>query len=237
VALAFGPLDFSELTRFPGATILWGKTRAVVNRVLFAMVHSNDQSPFWVEVVDSAHEDGSATPLDLKWISKERVYLIGDPHELRPHAALPESALAGLVIDEKHETSLLADFLRLPGVTQELIGHQQGARTRRALGFANADLVRKYYPSAAEEVEPFLQTMVNGGLLPFFGSTTSSRPNSGQWAFDHSFEVRAPSLERWEEGSLLCEKAPTASPWRVGVEIPLREIRPAAAALAGVAPT
>jgi hypothetical protein len=234
VPLESGPLDFTELTRSPGATILWGESRGIVNRVLFAMVRANDEDPFWIQVLSSGPEESAPTPVDLHWIRKERLYLVGDPDELKPHAALGNMALVNLLAEERPQLSLLADFLRLPEVTQELIAHQQGSGSPRALGIANADRVRKYYHGSPEEVEPFLQAMVSGGLLPFFGSTT--RPGPAQWAFDHSFEVRAPSLARWNEGSLRCEKAPTASPWRVGTEIPLREIRPAAAALGGAIP-
>jgi hypothetical protein len=234
VRLESSPLDFTELTRSPGATLLWGESRAVVNRVLFAMVRSNDRDPFWIQVVSSADEDGHPTPLDLRWIPKERAFVIGDPDELKPHDAIANMALAALLAEETSPTSIIADFLRLPGVTQELIGGQQGASRARAVGFANADLVRKYYRSGPRDVEPLLQAMVGGGLLPFFGSTT--RPGPGQWAFDHSFEVRAPSLDRWREGRIVCEKAPTSSPWHVGAEVPLAEIRPAAAALSGSGP-
>jgi hypothetical protein len=234
VPLESGPLDFTELTRVPGATILWGETRAVVNRVLFAMVRANDTDPFWIQLMGSPQESESLTPLDLKWIPKEHVYLVGNPDDLKPHAALGGLALATLLAEEKRQTSILSDFLRLPEVTQELIGGQGEGRARRALGIANADRARKYYHGTPAEVEPFLQAMVSGGLLPFFGSTT--RPGPGQWAFDHSFEVRAPSLERWGEGSLYCEKAPTSSPWRVGAEVPLKEIAPAAAALSADSP-
>jgi hypothetical protein len=236
VPLESGPLDFTELTRFPGSTIVWGETRPVVNRVLFAMVRANDRSPFWIQLFGSPDEDGAASPIDLAWIPRERAFVVGDPDELRPQAAVGNTTLSALLAEEKDQTSLLADFLRLPEVTQVLIGEQQGSHSPRAVGIANADRVRKHYHGRPEDVEPFLQTMVRGGLLPFFGSTT--RPGPAQWAFDHSFEVHgAPSLDRWSEGSIRCEKAPTASPWRVGLEVPLKEIRTAAAALSGVTPS
>jgi len=234
VLLEPSPLDFTELSRPPGATVLWGEHRAVVNRLLFAMVRANDPEPFWVQVVAPGGAEGAPTPVDLGWIAKERAYLVGDPMELQPHEAIANMALTSLLSAGERQSSLLADFLRLPDVTQELIGYQQGKSSARALGIANVDLVRRYYPSTPEEVAPFLQAMVKGGLLPFFGITT--RPGRGQWAFDHSFEVRAPSLERWEEGALICEKSPSSSPWRVGAAVRLRDLPAAARALGGASP-
>ena len=155
-------------------------------------------------------------------------------HELRPKPdpsrPVPPAAIWRIVRsdDPEREVAPYADFLRLPPVTQKLIAGMAPTAGQRALAFANSDRVREYYPRKPEEVRPFIDAEIAAGVVPLYGLTGPSGP--GRMALDFVLEVRTLDLRHWREGTLLCEKAPPASPFRSGEHYPLSSIPSVAAA-------
>ncbi len=218
-------LDLSSLGRDARyATFLWGNSRAVVNRVLYAMVRASDPTPFWLELRgrdSSADEPG---PVELGWIPPGHLFLADEPTAARPQDAIANMALWTVVRSDEPEAAVarLADFVRLPPIAQEILQRLDEGGGRRAVGVANADRARGDYPTTVEGVRPVVRALMDGSLLPFFGAV--GPPGPGRMAFDFVFELRAADLAHWKEGTITAEKIPDGEDLRVGASIRLGEI-------------
>jgi len=217
-------LDLRSLGRGPYATFLWGESRSVLNRVLFAMVRAVDPEPLWLDMHPRRTEAEDPGPVELGWIASDHLFLADESDEGRPQDAVANMALGNVVRSDEPATSVarLADFLRLPPIKQEIIGRFGAGDSPHALAVANAERVQSYYPDNAEGVRPFVAAMVDAPLRPYL--SVKGPPGEGRFAFDFVFRVLADDLAHWAEGSLLPEKAPTGSGIEVGVPIPLRDI-------------
>lgn len=218
-------LDLSSLGR--GArysTFLWGNSRAVVNRVLFAMVRASDPTPFWLELRGrdpSADEPG---PVELGWLPPDHVFLADEPAAARPQDAIANMALWTVVRSDEPEAAVarLADFVRLPPIVQEILQRLDQGGGHRAVGVANSDRARGDYPTTVEGVRPVVRALMDGSLLPFFGAV--GPPGAGRMAFDFVLELRALDLAHWREGTLTAEKVPQGEELRMGASIRLGDI-------------
>lgn len=217
-------LDLTELGEGRYGTFLWGQSREVLNRVLFAMVRAVDPEPLWLEIGASESEAGGLGPAALEWIPSDHLFLAAEPSAARPQDAVANVAMWNVVrADEPTESiTRLADFVRLPPIAQEIISRLELGETRHALAIANSDRVRSVYPSTVEGVRPIVESFLDAPLLPFFAA--QGTPGPGRMAFDFVFEVRARDLAHWREGTLVAEKAPSKTGVRVGVPIPLRNV-------------
>lgn len=205
------------------STFLWGESRSVLNRVLFAMVHANDPDPLWLEIRGPQDAPSEPGPLELGWIPEERLLVTREPAEARPQDALGNQALFNVVRSDepKRVVARLSDFLRLPSIAQEVVGRSGPPHRPRVVGIANTDRVRDDYPKTAEGVRPVIEAFLAGDVLPFMAAT--SRPSEGRWAFDFVFEVRAKDLAHWQSGWLVPEKAHPQSGFGVGRPLRLEE--------------
>jgi len=217
-------LDLSVLGSGPYGTFLWGPSRAVLNRVLFAMVRAVDPDPLWLDLAGSPSPEGDPSPVDLAWIRSERLFLADEPSATKPQDAVANMALLSIVrADEPPATiARLADFVRLPPIAQEIISRMGPGERLHALAIANADRVRSQYPATVEGVRPIVTAFLEAPLLPFFAA--QGTPGPGRMAFDFVFEVRAVDLAHWKDGVILPEKAPSSTGVRVGVPIRLLDV-------------
>ena len=206
------------------STYLWGESRSVLSRVLFAMVHANDPDPLWLEIRGPGDVPAEPGPVELGWIPEERLFVTREPAEARPQDALGNLALFNVVRSDepKRVIARLSDFLRLPPIAQEVVGHSGPTDRHRVVGIANTDRVRADYPNTVEGVRPVIEAFLAGGVVPFMAAI--SHPGEGRWAFDFVFEVRAKDLAHWREGWLVPEKAHPESGFGVGRPIRLGAI-------------
>jgi hypothetical protein len=225
------PVDLGVLTRRPWATFLWGDSRPVINRVLYALARANDPSPYWLDIRSEGEATPGPGPVELGWIPEDHLFVTRQPAEARPQNRIDEFALWSVVrADEPMKVvARLSDFLRLPSIAQEIIAEMGSAPGAHVVAVANSDRVRAYYPTVPEGIRPVLTPFLDAGLYPFFGAT--STPGEARWAFDFVFEVRAARLSSWESGWLVCEKAPVDTPFRRHETIPLRAVHEIAGAL------
>jgi hypothetical protein len=224
--------EFSWLGEGPWATFLYGPSRPGLLRVLFAMARANNRSPWWLQIRDPSDSVAPPGPAELGWLDEKRLFFT-DPESAKPQDDVGKSALWTVIRPDEPPivVAQLTDFLRLPPMVQELIGEFGSGDARHPFVIANADRVRRYYPRDAAGVRPVLDAMLVVGALPMFGAT--SPPGAGRFAFDCVFELRVPDLARWRQGSLFCEKLPSASPFAEGSAIPLTDLPSLEAAFEG----
>lgn len=217
-------LDLALLGSGPYGTFLWGESRAVLNRLLFAMVRAVDPDPLWLELNPHPPEEDVPGPVELDWIPNDHVFLADEPAATRPQDAVANMALWSVVRADESPASIarLSDFVRLPPIAQEIISRQGLGEPRHALAIANSDRVRSVYPSTVEGVRPIVTSFLDAPILPLFAA--KGTPGPGRMAFDFVFEVRAKDMAHWTEGTLIPEKVPSETHIRVGEPIPLRNI-------------
>jgi hypothetical protein len=217
-------LPLGSMSRRSWATFLWGDSRAVLNRVLYAMVRANDSSPFWLDIRGPADAPSEPGPVELGWIPPDRLFVTEEPAEARPQNAVGNLALATFVRSDEPPQVLthLSDFLRLPPIAQEIVSRLERADACHVVAIANTDRVRRDYPTTVEEVRHVIEPFLAAPILPFMAAT--SPPGDGRWAFDFVIEVRAKDLTHWREGLLLVEKAPPDSGFVKGRRVPLPSV-------------
>lgn len=192
------------------STFLYGTSRAVVNRLLYAMARAVDPEPIWVDLgPGSLGGKNDAGPVELGWIPSHRLFLTWDTEQARPQDAVGNLALSGVVrADEPAESvTRLADFVRLAPLVQELISRVDAAGPRHALAVANSDRVRGDYPNTVNGIEPIVKALIEAPFCPFFGA--QGVPGPGRMAFSYVLEVRARDVAHWRDGSLVIEKSPS----------------------------
>ena len=218
-------LDLAALGEGSSSTFLYGRSRAVVNRLLYAMARAIDPEPFWVDLAPGALGRGDdAGPVELGWVPHERLFLTWDLAQARPQSAVGNAALLSMVRadDPSGSAARLADFVRLAPIAQEVISRVDVGVPRHALAVANSDRVRGDYSNTIDDVRPIVTQLLQAPLCPLFGSR--GVPGPGRMAFRYVFEVRATDVAHWRDGTLVVEQAPRGAPTPSGREIRLTEI-------------
>ncbi len=224
--------QLSVLGKGAWATFIYGASRDVVDRCAWAFARANDPAPFWLDIRADDGRADAGTPPDLGWINVDQLFVLAIA-DARPQASVGARTIASVIRSDESESVVaeFADFLRLPSAIQEVIGLHTGGPTRPAFVFANGDRVRSDYPKEPAGVRPIIDVLLHQGVLPIFTSTPP--PGAGRMAFDFVFEVRASSLAEWKEGTLFCERAPSATGFEAGNGVPLASLPGIAAALDG----
>ena len=218
-------LKLSALGEVGSSTFLYGESRAVVNRLLYAMAHAVDDDPIWLDLgPGSLGHSPEVGPVELGWIPSARLFQAWDTDQARPQNAVGNMALLNLVRSDDPDATVtrLADFVRLAPIAQEVISRVPADEPCRALAIANSDRVRGDYPHTVDGIVPIVTALLDARLCPFVGA--QGTPGPGRLAFGYVFEVRAKNVAHWREGSLIAEKVPDGSSVRRGVEIPLDEV-------------
>jgi len=217
-------LDLRALGRMDHSTFLYGPSRAVVNRLLFAMVHAVDAEPLWLDLAPRPAAGEEPGPAELGWIAKDRLFLAEEADVARPQDAVANMALSNVIRTDEPASSVarVTDFIRLAPIVQEIISRIDRDGPRHALAVSNSDRLRGDYPHTVEGIQPIVTTLLEAPLIPFIAA--QGTPGAGRMAFAFVFEVRAKDLAHWRDGSLVPEKAPRESNLPIGGAIPLRDI-------------
>ena len=211
-----GSLELRSFGRPPSATFLWGGSRPVLLRVLYALVRANDPDFYWLDIRGPADPSAEPGPVELGWIPDSSLFLTREASEARPQDALGNLAMWTIVRSDEPETVLaqVSDFVRLPPIAQDILSRLGLDGRTRAVAIANSDRVREYYPTTPQGVRPVLDAFLGAQVLPFFAA--QGTPGEGRWAFDYVFEVRARDVAHWKDGVLVPEKAPPGTGFRIG---------------------
>jgi hypothetical protein len=217
------PLDFRDLAAQPWTVFVWGESRAVTNRVLFAMAQEADPKLFWFEIGSDAESTKEPGPVESGWIPSDRLYRTHALDEAKPQPEVHDPGLKRVVRYDEPGGDLLASFLRLPPTTQEILGTMGPPGSRRAIVFANVERVREYYPTTVDGVRPLLQALAHSGVSSYFSLIGS--PRMARMAFDYVFAIKgAKELDRWMDGTIVCEHAPPGSDVKIGEPVKLSNV-------------
>ena len=229
-------IDLADLTRSPAATFVWGESRPVVKRVLYALVRLNDPHFYWLDIRGPDNEFEDPNPADLGWVSPDRLFVASETAEARRRDTAGDLALWSIVrADEPGRVRAhLSDFLHRPTVVREMLGRAGIREGSHAVAISNADRIRGHDPQSPEGAGPVLAPLLAASISPVFGGVAP--PGRSRQAFDFVFEVRAPRLSAWETGWLICEKAPDGSSFLPPQAIALRSLPEIAGVLYGEAP-
>jgi hypothetical protein len=222
-------LALPTLRKGPYTLLVHGSPRTLLLRVAYALAHANDPNFYWVDVQDSNEAVEPPGPVELGWIPADHLFIVSRA-EARPQDAVSNLALWTVIRSDEPRSVLggLTDFLRLPAPIQEVLSAYGRDDSRPIFMIANGDRVRPYYPSTAEGVHTFVDSMVRAGVIPMFAVLSPSR--AGRFAFDMVLEVQAPDLAHWREGTLVCEQSYPGASFQRGLAVRLDSIP----ALAGI---
>jgi len=222
-------LDLEALTRRPSALYLWGSSRSVVLRTLYAIARANDPEMYWFEIEAPPEAPPEPGPSQLGWIPQDHLFMVSRPEELRPVEPPEQKALFTVVRSDEPRDSVgeVTDFLTLPALAQETISRMATRPGSQVIVLANTDQLREYYPPNSTGFRHVLEPFLSAHLSPFLAGLAP--PPNTRWAYDFVFEARAPSSSAWQEGSLVCEKALADSGFRPGDSIPFRSLPSVAA--------
>lgn len=226
--------DPRTLTRGPWGTLVWGESRVVANRVLWALVTANDSAAHWLEIRTKEDDPSDRQgPADLHWVPSDRLLVARELGTVVPQDAVANLALMTVIRADEPARELLrlSDFLRLPSAAQDLISQLGSNAGARSIAISNTDRIRDYFPADSRQMRPVFERFLEAHLHPFF--SVVGQGTERRFASDFVFEVQAADLAHWTEGKLLCESAPRDSALSPGDSVPLKEIPEISAALQG----
>jgi len=218
----------------PCSIYVYGDCRPVVNGVAFAMADMLDLAPLWLEVRDPQDGHEEPTVVSAGWIAPDRLFLSDSGSGLEPNDAVANLALWNVVRSDEPSEVLadLTDFLRLPLLIQEVIGHTTTESSPRAIVVANVERVQHLFPQEPGSLRRFLRSILNRSVSLVVAHTGS--PVEQRSAFNAVFRVHASTLAAWNVGSLECERGLMRGPYSVGRPRRLSHIPSVARVLTGL---
>lgn len=204
---------------------VWGRARPVVNAVAVAWLRQLAPDPVWFEVRSG---DGAAEPdpAEAAGLPLEHRHRVREPSVLAPGPPVSAAALGTLLRpDEPAEAvALLAEFLRIPPSVREVTSQPGAGGRPPAVGFANCDRLRRYYPGFATSNRDRIEALRAAGASVVFTVTGEPAPDRVGHPFDTVIRVDAPSLEGWRDGAAFAERGPGPDRLGTGASRALREI-------------
>jgi hypothetical protein len=197
---------------------LCGAGRALLNWVAFALVADHPGGYLWGHVQLEGEEFDHSDLLKTHLIPREQ-FIPVSPAELARDEFAGNLALGGLVRSEKEDESVrsFADFLRLPGQTQEMISRLPPEGPRPVLVLSGGHRLAALY--SAEAVGPTVRSIVElgGSMLLVWADA----PVAGRLEFEHILHLRGTEPPKWRDAVLWVERGWPAGPLRTGAEVRL----------------
>jgi hypothetical protein len=222
--------DFADLRGEAKVAVLWGPSRAVLNRALYGLVTAVSPTPYWVEVRGGDADPEGPGPAELGWIPADHVVALGDLLGSDPAGGPATIAFALISFLRDPTAAAIADALRLPTPAPPLGGAAAPPRPSGAVAIANVDRADQLWPQTPQAMREVVRAFLRAGLVPYF---STQKPTKRREGADFVFEVTAGSLATWRTGALRCEKAPPGASWKEGDRVALTHLPTIAAALGG----
>jgi hypothetical protein len=207
-----------------GSVYLWGRSRPVVDSVLYSLARRIDPEFAWIHILDRSRADS----VDQLLATDIRPWANGtisvQPRDLVPRPAIERAALSWLVVadDDPVEFDRLRDFLALPDALQEAVGRPVRAGASRVVAVPSSDRLVELFSGKVESMWKIAQILKDSSVSVLVSATTDDSPLR-DW-FDYSFEVRAEDLTSWQDGSLVCERIPGRPSTAPETTVPLTQL-------------
>ena len=220
--------DFSDLQGSQRIPVVSGTSRAVVNRVLYALAEAASASPYWVEIRAGKTEPEDEGPAGFGWIPSDRLFVVGDLLEAERQDA-PAAVSFPLISFLRDPTAEpISAAMRLRPVPQAPGAVPGPAETRDVVAVANVERAGQLWPESPRAMQAVVRAFLRAGVVPYFSTLRPSKRREGA---DLVFHVEAPNIGSWRTGTLRCERAPEGAVWTAGDALPLTRIPRVAAAL------
>jgi hypothetical protein len=204
--------------------LVFGPSRPLVRLTLFAFASRTNPDFHWVEFSSRATERTPCDPVRLGWIPDGRLWLIDPPHSLKPNDESMSAALSKIISEEEppESRSRLAEFLRLPELSQRIIASQTPDGHPGVIAVSEVQQASETFTSS--RVVSILSLHQDLGLSVLVGHY--SPPGIGRELFDFVFRLRGAgdSLGDWKHYELICEKGIVSGPLGNHRPVPLGEI-------------
>lgn len=219
-----------ELSERPTSVFVHGSNRPLLNWVLYAILVRADPDYLWTDVRFSGEVLDSSDPLARKVVPESRLSVV-PPEELRVGEHPPRAAWSALHPDEDPDAvRRVADFLRLPPHTQEMIARVRRSGRTPLLGISNGHRLVGLYP--IELVEPTLKSILDSGVSMVM--TWADAVPGGSSAFDFVLGVEGSDPEGWKEATLRCALGTSRGRVRAGRSFCLADLPPVAEELSRI---
>ena len=231
--------DVREETGGAGPTVgyVWGSVRPVVNAVAVAWLRQLAPDPVWFDV-RSGSGAPEPDPAEAAGLPREHRYRVPDPSAFAPGPPVSPAALGTLLRPDEpaDAVALLAEFLRIPPSLREVASLPHAGGRPPAVGLANCDRLRPYYPGFAASNRDRIEALRASGTSVVFTVTGEPAPDRIGRPFDTVLRVDATSLEGWRDGTAVSERGAGPDRLRAGTSRALREIPSVARILRTLAP-
>lgn len=202
---------------------LWGESRPVVNSVLYSVARRVDPEFTWLHVPDR-----NALPIDqllAQGLRAPRANSVAvQPEALEPRPRMRVASLSWMVSfgERPEELDQLRAFLSLPPPLQEVVGRPVPQGAARVLAIPNADRLTELFADRMEMLVALARLLKESGVSILVAQSERDAPLRS--IFDYAFEVRAPDLATWRQGSLHCERTPKETIQEIGTSLPLHRM-------------
>jgi hypothetical protein len=194
----------------PNSVFVYGPSRPLINLVVFALAEKTTPDFQWLDIGVPEEERLPFDPVRLGWIPEDRLWRVERPDMLRPDDLTANLALAGLIRSDEPPATLthVAEFLRLPEISQRILARRPPDGRPGALAVTNAHRVIAAYPP--NRVPPILAVHRDAGFSLFIGYADQAGP--GRNVFDFVFHLDGENVIDWKRSHLVCEKGITSGP-------------------------
>ena len=210
------------------SVFLCGSGRSLLNWVAYALVADHPGGFLWghVQLEGEVLEDSDLLKSPL--IPRERLITVS-PRELMRDEVAGNIVVGGLVRSEQGDESVrsLADFLRLPNQTQEMISRLPSGDPRPVLVLSGAHRLASLYPM--EAVGPTVRSIVEtgGSMLLVWADA----PVAGRQEFERILHLKGDEPPKWRNAVLTVERGWPTGPLQTGAKVHLRDVSSIASVL------
>jgi hypothetical protein len=217
-----------EVARHPTSVVLYGSDRPLVNWVMYAILVRANPNFIWTDIRLSGEVLDPLDPLARQVIPKRQLSVVG-PDALRRNPE-PARAMPSVIHPDEPDDlkERLANFLRLPEHTQDLISRVPNEGLVPLFGLSNAHRIAALYPP--DTIRPTLKAIKDSGFS-LITTWADALPSSVR-EFDFVLGIEGLGPQSWRSTTLLCDRGTSTGPVRPGKRFRLGDL-PAIAEVLG----
>jgi hypothetical protein len=202
----------SHLFDRPVSVFVYGSSRPLVNLVLYALAARTNPDFHWVDIGDPTTERAPCDPVQLGWISDDRLWRVERPEMLRPDDRNDHLPLFRVIRPDEPSESLarFTEFLSLPDQSQQILATRPPPDRPGVVVVSNAHRAGDAF--APSRVATILNAHRNAGFSVMVGYAGSASPERDLFEFVFRLDGVDNRHEDWKENQLVCEKGIRGGP-------------------------